>query len=176
VGRLTPSKGVHVFTAAFTHLNGVGGFAGQIWGDPNQEPDYVKSLAATYPASAPLTFKGKFARPDIAAVYSGLDVLVVPSIWYENNPLVIQEAFAAGVPVIASNLGGMAEFVKHEVNGLLFKAGDADDLARTMRRLLTEPDLLEQLRRNLPPVKSVAVEADELLAYYTALTVVHPTH
>ncbi|MFZ1507845.1 MAG: glycosyltransferase, partial [Anaerolineae bacterium] len=87
----------------------------------------------------------------------------------ENNPLVIQEAFAAHVPVIASNQGGMAEFVTHEQNGLLFTPGDADSLAAALRRLLLEPDLLPRLRRQAPAVKTVQAELAELLHIYHEL-------
>ena len=65
---------------------------------------------------------------------SSADWIVVPSIWWENSPVVIQEAFRAGKPVIGSNLGGIAEKVQDGVNGLLFRVGDATDLAATLRR------------------------------------------
>ena len=65
----------------------------------------------------------------IGDVFSELDVLVVPSVWYENTPLAIYSAQEAGCPVIASNLGGMSEVIKHEKNGLLFEAGDFVGLA-----------------------------------------------
>ena len=60
---------------------------------------------------------------------SRVDVLVLPSVWLENSPLVIKEAFAAGVPVVTSDLGGMAELVRRDVDGLLFEPGNADALA-----------------------------------------------
>ena len=60
------------------------------------------------------------------------DFVVVPSIWWENSPIVIQEALAVGRPVICSNIGGMAEKVSPGVAGLHFQVGDAADLARTM--------------------------------------------
>ena len=59
---------------------------------------------------------------------------MVPSIWWENSPLVIQEAFLHGRPVICSDIGGMAEKVDHDVNGLHFPVGDPDALARTIQR------------------------------------------
>ena len=74
----------------------------------------------------------------MAAVLHDVDVLVVPSMWIENAPFIIREAFAAGVPVIASNLGGMAEMVKDGVDGLLFPPGDAVSLGGCLRRLIEE--------------------------------------
>ena len=95
--------------------------------------------------------------------------MVVPSLWYENAPLVIREAFAANIPVIATNLGGMAEVVAHEVNGLLFERGNADDLAIQLRRIVEEPGLLGQLYQRVPPVKTIEEESAELAAIYHAL-------
>jgi glycosyltransferase involved in cell wall biosynthesis len=90
----------------------------------------------------------------------------VPSLWYENSPNAILEAFAHCTPVGASNLGGMAELVRDGENGLLFAAGDADDLARQLRRWLDHPHLLPALRAGIGPVKSVAQEMDKLEEIY----------
>ena len=100
-----------------------------------------------------------------------LDALVLPSVWLENSPLAIEEAFAGGVPVIASDLGGMAESVRHEVDGLRFPAGDADALSRCLRRLIDEPGLnSHRLRAGIREPLSIAVDAAQTLARYQALT------
>jgi glycosyltransferase involved in cell wall biosynthesis len=75
---------------------------------------------------------------------------VVPSLWYENSPVVIQEARAAGVPVVASGHGALAEKVRHGVDGLLFPPGNAAALYQTLQQLLTKSELLSSLRQNLP--------------------------
>ena len=67
---------------------------------------------------------------------SQIDILVVPSRWHENNPRVIQEAFASKTPVIAANVGGIVEFMQHEFNGLLFERNDVADLARQLRLVI----------------------------------------
>jgi GT2 family glycosyltransferase len=102
---------------------------------------------------------GNVAHDRIPALLASLDMLIVPSVWIENSPFVIKEAFAAGVPVVASNLGGMAELVEDGRNGLLFEAGDAADLRRVIARLLDEPGLLARLREGLPRVKSIDEDA-----------------
>jgi glycosyltransferase involved in cell wall biosynthesis len=91
---------------------------------------------------------------------------VVPSVWLENSPFVIKEAFAAGLPVVASNLGGMAEMVSDGHNGLLFEPGDAADLRRALHRLLNEPGLLERLREGIPRVRTIDEDAAWTSAFY----------
>jgi GT2 family glycosyltransferase/glycosyltransferase involved in cell wall biosynthesis len=98
---------------------------------------------------------GSVPHEQIAEALASIDVLVVPSIWPENAPLVIQEAFLAGVPVVASRIGGIPEMVADGKNGLLFRAGDSEDLSRALARLLHEPELLPALRAGIPPVRSI---------------------
>ena len=74
-----------------------------------------------------------------------MDVLVVPSIWPENSPFVIQEALLSGVPVVASRIGGIPELVDDGRNGLLFEPRDVDGSAPRAARLLDEPGLLDTL-------------------------------
>ena len=102
---------------------------------------------------------GPVEHDEIPRVLASLDVLVVPSVWIENSPFVIKEAFAAGLPVVASKLGGMAELVQDGRNGLLFTPGDAADLRRVLHRLLDEPSLLPALRSGLPHVKTIDEDA-----------------
>jgi glycosyltransferase involved in cell wall biosynthesis len=168
VGRLTEAKGVHVLVEAAAQLAPDLPVEIHIYGDLTAEPDYVARLRALAGASPRVQFKGPFGKAALAQVYNSLDVVVVPSIWYENSPLVIHEAYAAGRPVIASDLGGMAEFTVHGLTGLTFVAGDAAALAQAMTRLATEPGLLNHLRAHLPPVRTIADERQALNTIYAA--------
>ncbi len=98
-----------------------------------------------------------------------IDILVVPSLWYENAPLVIYEAFASNTPVIATALGGMAEAVTHEVNGLLFDRGNVPELANMLQRVVAEPGLVERLRSGIRPVRTIGDEVCDLEALYLSL-------
>jgi glycosyltransferase involved in cell wall biosynthesis len=111
-------------------------------------------------------FLGVYVESELHQVLRGLDVVVVPSQWYENSPNVILEALACRTPVIASNLGGMAELIQHGRNGLLFEAGNASDLAAQLGRLVEEPGLLDALRRGTGPVRSMDEEISELVGIY----------
>lgn len=94
---------------------------------------------------------------------------MAPSIWFENSPLTVHEAFLAGLPVIASAHGGLREFVEHERNGLLFEPGSSGDLRRAILRLARDRGLELQLARSVPSVKGIAEHAEELFARYEGL-------
>jgi glycosyltransferase involved in cell wall biosynthesis len=108
----------------------------------------------------------RYEHNQLAQILRDLDIVVVPSIWYENAPHVISEAFAAKRPVVATDLGGMSEIVANQVNGLLFARGDASDLARQLQRVLDEPGLIPQLQQGIPPIRSLEEEMTELMRVY----------
>ena len=113
---------------------------------------------------------GAIAHEQVPEALASIDVLVVPSIWPENAPLVIQEAFLAGIPVVASRIGGIPEMVTDGKNGLLFRAGDVDDLSRTFVRLLHEPGLMDRLRSGIPPVRSIHDDVQFARRMYSAIS------
>jgi glycosyltransferase involved in cell wall biosynthesis len=81
----------------------------------------------------------------MAAFYQGARFLVVPSMWFEGCPLVVSEAMSHGLPVIASRIGGLPEFVEDGVTGLLFEPGNVAELAEQIRTLWENPDLCRRL-------------------------------
>lgn len=110
--------------------------------------------------------QGPLSHADVPQALASLDVLVVPSIWPENSPLVIHEAFLAGVPVVASDAGGIPELVTDNVNGLLFPAGDVAALAHALARIVHEPGLLQKLRDGIPAVRTIEEDVRGLRAMY----------
>jgi glycosyltransferase involved in cell wall biosynthesis len=99
------------------------------------------------------------------------DAVVVPSQWMETGPLVVLEAFAAGVPVIGSALGGIADKVRHDVDGLLVEPFHAVDAwTSTLARCVDEPSLLARLRANVAPPRSMRDVACDMRAVYEQLT------
>jgi len=97
-----------------------------------------------------VTFVGSYQRAELAKLMARIDWVVVPSIWWETGPLVVWEAFQHGRPVICSDIGGQAEKVADGVNGLHFRRGDAESLARTIERASETPGLWEELRAGIP--------------------------
>ena len=174
LGQIAPHKGVHTLFEAVRKLPGAA-LEVRAYGDVGRFPDYTRHLRHIACQDSRLNLAGVYDRMEVSRILQGLDVVVVPSVWYENSPNTILEAFAHRTPVIASNLGGMAELVRNGENGLLFKSGDADSLAQQLQRLLDDPNLLPTLRAGIGPVKSVAHEMDELEEIYrTAASHHHP--
>ena len=137
--------------------------------------DYEERLRWIASESRAIRFRGRYDPRDVFDVLAGVDVIVIPSIWWENSPLTVHEAFLAGVPIIAADEGGMAELVLDGKNGLLFGPGNADDLAQQLSRLQDDPDLLPALQAGITPVRGVAQEIDDLAAIYeTALRQAQP--
>jgi glycosyltransferase involved in cell wall biosynthesis len=115
---------------------------------------------------ANIHFVGSIGSNEIPSIYETLDVLVVPSLWNECSPLTIQEAFMSGVPVVASDIGGMREMIEHDVSGLLFPMGDVDALASALRQLCDDENLRQRLADGVPDVCSLADHAAELRSLY----------
>ena len=170
MGTFMPTKGVHVLIDAFAKVPEdraelkIYGYA------PNEyHLEYLDLIEKKLKEKNNIKMMGKYDIKNIPEILSEIQVLVVPSIWWENSPLTIHEAFMAGVPVITSDIGGMAELVKHKVNGLLFKVGDSEDLYRKIMMLIENPELIRELSANVPSVKSIEENAEELEKIYKDL-------
>jgi len=146
IGTHTPAKGIQDLIRAFGALRGDAKL--RIWGRPQgQDTETLRAMAEqVLNTNARMEWLPEYRNQDIVAdVFNRVDAIVVPSIWVENSPLVIHEAQQARVPVITANAGGMAEYVHHEVNGLLFEHRSASALAEQMQRFIEDPDLARRL-------------------------------
>jgi glycosyltransferase involved in cell wall biosynthesis len=168
LGQIALHKGVHILLEAVHQLPNAA-LEVKVYGDGVPFPAYTERLRRMACQDPRVSLAGMYERTEVGQVLQGLDVVVVPSVWYENSPNVILEAFAHHTPVIVSDLGGMAELVEDGVNGLRFTAGDAASLAARLKRLIDDPGLLAQLREGIGPVKSIAEEMAELLKVYDAV-------
>lgn len=126
--------------------------------------DYIDDMLTLAGDDPRISFPGAYAGDRTAAVFAEMDVLVVPSTWYENTPFVVLEALTAGVPVIASDLGGLSEVVQHDVNGKLFRAGDADALRAAVEQVAADPSWWSALE--LRPPHGIAENYDVFAGAY----------
>jgi glycosyltransferase involved in cell wall biosynthesis len=158
-GTIVWHKGVHVLLEAVRQLPSKA-YELHIHGACDVAPDYVADLHRLA-AGLPVVFHGGFDRSETAEVYAGLDVLVVPSIWLENSPLVIHEAFQAGVPVVGSRIGGTADLITDGCNGRLYDPSSAQALAAVLQSILGDRQQLASWAARLPAVKSIDDNARE---------------
>jgi glycosyltransferase involved in cell wall biosynthesis len=135
-GRISPEKGLDTFLAA-----------------AERTPDVPFKVAGEGPilsgsiARAPhnVSFVGRLPFDELLAFYRKARFLVVPSVWLEPFGMVVIDAMALGVPVIASRIGGLPHVVDDGTTGFLFEAGDAEDLVRQVRRMWDDPELCARL-------------------------------
>lgn len=140
-GRLSETKGVRVLLRAW---EGIGELPPlKIVGD-GPLSDYVEEIALKSPS---IEWIGRRDREEVLSLMKNAVVLLVPSVWYEGQPVVISEAFACGLPVVASRLGAMEYMVDDGRTGYLFRPGDSDHLTKVITDLLSNSTRLTPMRR-----------------------------
>ncbi|MCC6407220.1 MAG: glycosyltransferase [Planctomycetes bacterium] len=168
VGSLVWYKGGEVLVEALQRLAGKNCVL-HVFGDFKPESDPHHAKLKELARAGNVEFRGRFDNPKLADVYAEIDVLIVPSLWFENSPITIKEAFLFRTPVVTSNIGGMREFVRDGVDGLHFEVGDAADLARKLARFVDEPGLVAELSKSFPRVKTIEENARETEFRYRSL-------
>ncbi|MDR1462547.1 MAG: glycosyltransferase [Azoarcus sp.] len=140
----------------------------------NDQPTFYNVLSSEYvqqvfsllrPLKDIVTMQGKFNNDELPRLLHEIDCLVMPSLWWEVTPNVIQEAFACHRPVLCSDIGGMAEMVTDGIDGLHFELGNPHDLKDKILSLLDNGNLLSELTTNTPPPPSI----DEMTKNYISL-------
>jgi glycosyltransferase involved in cell wall biosynthesis len=165
VGGLSHQKGVHTLIEAFTEIKG----AAELWiaGDESFDPDYVAQLRAL--ATPNVRFLGKLTRKEVWATLVQADVVTVPTLWYETFSFIVSEAFAMGVPVVASRLGPLVDRVRDGTDGLLLPPGDVAAWQKTLQRLVDEPDLWAHLQANVEPPTTLEEHVERVESLYTQI-------
>ncbi|MGD2182235.1 glycosyltransferase [Lusitaniella coriacea] len=165
LGRWDRVKGVHVLIDAMKSLPTDVPIELIIHGVP-QDESYRQRAIARIADDPRIKVKPRLTRDEVSGAIAGFDVLAIPSQWLETGPVVVLEAHALGVPVIGSDLGGIAEKVAHGVDGLLVPASDVSAWADTFARLATNVNLLNTLRQGIGSVRTISMEADDTIAIY----------
>jgi glycosyltransferase involved in cell wall biosynthesis len=153
IGGLAPQKGIHILIQAVNQLP-PDLVSLNIYGDLTAFPDYISGLKNQIQHPA-IEFKGLLPHESLWNALAESDVVVVPSLWYETASLIIQEAFAAGVPVLASNIGALKERVRDGLDGRLFPPGDAAALSNILAELAQNPQNLSVLAAQIQPVFTI---------------------
>ncbi len=167
IGSINPPKGLHVLVEAFTAQEG--DMTLQIHGDPSHFPHYSESCFTVCRRDPRISIRGPMAPQHIGTALRDIDVLVVPSVWQENTPFVVLEACAAGIPVIASNVDGIAEIIHDGKNGRLFPPGDVAALRAILADLTQHRDRLAAISGHFTGVKTLLTNAREFSRLYAKL-------
>ena len=159
IGSLVHHKGAHILLEAFARRPDAN-IQLSIYGEANVSSPYVDSLKKQAANDPRVKLMGTFPISAMGQVLETADVLVMPALWYENEPLVVKAARHVGLPVLASNIGTLATSVQHGVNGKLIPPGDVEawaDAIATFRRTPFKPD---------PSIKTMDENVREMLAIY----------
>lgn len=176
-GQMVDNKGIHIILKAVQYLRAEGftDFRVEINGDNlkyasearRREIEEFFEKEDALPFSERNVFlNGSYHTGELSARMARVDWCIVPSIWWEIFGLVISEAWMFGKPVIASNVGGPAERIKDEVDGLLFEVADPIALAETIKRACMEPGLWDKLNKGITPPPSREEMVSQFLEVY----------
>jgi glycosyltransferase involved in cell wall biosynthesis len=170
MGRISREKGLDVLIQAIKsdlNLKVTLDVYGTAQGESGRA--YEKQILAQAQGDRRIRFRTPVESKDVVSTLRNYDILTVPSQWMESGPMVVLEAFTAGVPVIGSNLGGIAELVKHEVDGFLVHYNSVQEWLSSLRRLISERDLLMQLRKGVSQPKTAMTVVREMLGIYETI-------
>ncbi|MGL4649141.1 MAG: glycosyltransferase family 4 protein, partial [Caldilineaceae bacterium] len=146
LGQIAEHKGLHYLLDAFEQVRAPDRrLALHIFGGPLESP-YARSLISRSAGNTAIQFHGAVAREQVFHALAELDVLVVPSIWFENAPLVVLEALMVGTPLVVSDLGGLREMFAEGVNGLRVPPRSSDAIARALQAMVDDAELLQRLQ------------------------------
>ncbi len=168
IGQINKFKGLHILLEAMNAIQKKD-ITLDVFGKMQNDNEYNQGILNKIEELDNTHFYGPYSQDQLPEILSNYDILIVPSIWWENSPLVIQEGFMAGLPIICSDIGGMAEKVTNNINGLHFKTGNTQDLVNKILQIHKSPALLKKLTKGIPKVKSIEENRKELEEIYSKL-------
>lgn len=169
IGRVAEVKGIHLLIRALKQIDPLK-YQLDIYGKIDKEDIYFKSWNKfVIDNKLSVSFKGSISQSEVIPVLRNYDFLCLPSLFSEMSPLVIQEAFEAGVPVIGSNVPGITEEIKNEFNGFIFPFGKWEKLQAIINEILKSPQKKQLLKQNITPPRNFNQIGKECLDIYFSL-------
>jgi glycosyltransferase involved in cell wall biosynthesis len=165
IGQIARHKGTDILLDALRKL-GKGRAKLRIYGPSDQDPAFMHELRSAAEGLM-VEFAGTFPKEQMAQIMSEIDVLVIPSRWYENSPLVLLNALATHTPVIVSNVAGMTEFIQEGENGFSFERGSSAALAEAMQRFVSDRWLAAEMARKTHFERTTQVMAKDTIEVYS---------
>lgn len=169
-GQISALKGINVVieAAELLHAQGITNIRIDVHGDHSGQPEPFRRDFEAKLAKAPpnFSFRGPYENRRVDALMRSVHAVLVPSIWWENSPLVIQEALLNRRPVLCSDIGGMAEKVRYGMDGFHFQAASAFSLANLLRSLAADPQRLLALQQTMAVPPSIDETGAAILDLY----------
>jgi glycosyltransferase involved in cell wall biosynthesis len=169
LGRLNPTKGAHVLVEAIRRRPQMR-VELDIFGIVQDDLAYLDRLRNSIGNDPRLHLRAPLPNEAVVEKLREYDALAVPSQWMETGPLVVYDAFVAGIPVIGSRRGGLMELVTHGRDGLLVEPADPEAWADCLQRLTSDVELQKQLRAGVQPPRSMSEVASEMLEVYNEVS------
>ncbi len=168
IGRIDPSKGLHILLEATEFLRNGSSCEIHIFGAARNpwDEEYKKKTIRTYKGKTKIIDHGMIPHEKISEVYAEIDVVIVPSILPEAFGFVVAEAFSAGRPVIAFNSGALAEAVTEGQNGFIIEDNKSITLARYMQAIIDRPEIVIEMSEKIPAVKTIKEYIDDMEIIY----------
>lgn len=163
IGSLAHHKGVHLLLQAFKEIKSKN-IVLKVFGR-GTDSGYVNKLFNMGKSDPRIEFCGFFHENEFGNILSSVDVVIVPSLWYENYPIIIYEALASHTPVISSGIGGMTEIVQDGINGFTFQRGNKESLRNILEKIANNATLLNDIKKNIKYVSIPSIE-QEAYAYH----------
>jgi glycosyltransferase involved in cell wall biosynthesis len=168
IGTILPHKGIHIAIEAMK-LAADSNIKLKIYGNYFNENEYYENLIKITGGDTRIEFLGEYEENELRDIMCDIDCLLAPSIWWENSPFTIRTSLAFKVPVITTDIGGCAEFIKNRINGFNFKIGNSRELAGILKLLSNNPELLNKLKDNIVTPPRIEEEAFEYELLYLNL-------
>lgn len=175
IGGVGYYKGIHQLVDAFSKLpeGYISKAQLKIYGGYSES--YYKSIQSSYLSNGlgekKVMFYGRYKPEEIPQITNELDIMVLPSLCADTAPQTIFESFSTGLPIIAPNIGGFPDFITDSQNGLLYEQASVDDLKSKLMQIIDEPEMINELQKNIPRLKTIQANAQELNDLY--MDVVH---
>lgn len=168
LGTMIPIKGPQVLLEAWGRLPAPLRQRGELslCGPLHHAPAFVERLQERA-SELYVEISDRLTREQVARKLRQTDLLVMPSLWFENRPLILHEALALGVPCLVTGEGGMAELVRPDIDGWHFPMGDVDALAQRLHDVLSDPSPLAALQPRSPELLTWREAADVFLDHYS---------
>ncbi|MES1021819.1 glycosyltransferase [Gloeocapsa sp. BRSZ] len=169
LGRWNRNKGIHILVEAIKSLPAEVAIELTIYGSAVDDDKYQLQIIQSIKTEPRIRIAETLTRAELPSILATYDILALPAQWFDVRPMSILEAYAAKLPVLGSNVGGVNELIKHNIDGLLLPPTDVKAWAEAFMQLATNPNLLSKLRQGIQPIRTMSMEAIDTVNLYQSI-------